>query len=168
MNAITKTLLAGAAFGALATAPALAGDVPPFHVMALHAGHVVGKTRIHHAGRTHVTSTLEVSTSIPASDLDKKIKLLALVSVDTNCSGQLNFKITKKATYGKVGFYSETFSGGCGNGGYTEYGNTYKLTNPEGEGKNDSFVSSLIDKVEYKGVKYKVTVNADFNVAIGD
>jgi hypothetical protein len=165
MNAINKTLLAGAAFGALATAPALAGDVPPFHVTMLHGGHVVGKTRVHHAGRTHVTSTISISSSIPASDLDKKVKLGVTYA---DCSTKLKPRITKKPTYGKAGFFSETTSGGCSNGGYTYYGNTYKLTNPNGEGKTDSFVSTLISKVEYNGVKYKVTTNLDFDIAIGE
>jgi hypothetical protein len=166
MNAIIQTLLAGAAFGALATAPALAGDVPPFHITALHAGHVVGKTGIHHAGRTHVTSTIEVSTSIPASDLDKKIKL----GVFVDCSGKYKFKITKKATYGKAGIYAMTQSEACvgSSGGDMGYGNTYKLTNPKGEGKTDSFVSSVFGKFEYKGVKYKFTENVEYDIAIGD
>ena len=166
MNAIIQTLLAGAAFSALATAPALAGDVPPFHVTMLHGGHVVGKTGFHHAGRKHVTSTIEFSTSIPASDLDKKIKL----GVFVDCSGKYKFKITKKATYGKAGIYAMTQSEACigSSGGDMGYGNTYKLTNPNGEGKTDSFVSTLISKVEYNGVKYKVTTNLDFDIAIGE
>ena len=167
MNAITQTLLAGAAFCALATAPALAGDVPPFHVTMLHGGHVVGKTGFHHAGRTHLTSTLSLSSSIPASDLDKKVKLATMYAY-LDCPTKLKTRITKKPTYGKAGFYSETTSGGCSNGGYTAYGNTYDLTNPDGEGKNDSFVSTVISKVEYNGVKYKATENVDYSVAIGE
>jgi hypothetical protein len=166
MNSITQTLLAGASFCALATAPALAGDIPPFHVTLLNAGHVVAKTGLHHAGRTHVTSTIEVSTAIPASDLDKKIKL----GVFVDCSGKFKFKITKKPTYGKAGIYSMTQSEACFNSsaGDMGYGNTYKLTNPNGEGKTDSFVSSVIGKVEYKGVKYKVTENVEYNFIIGE
>jgi hypothetical protein len=166
MNAITKTLLAGAAFGALATAPALAEDIPPFHFKVLHGGHVVGKTRFHHAGRTHVTSTIEISTAIPASDLDKTVKL----GVFVDCSGKFKFKITKKPTYGKAGIYAMTQSEACigSSGGDMGYGNTYKLTNPNGEGKNDSFVSSVIGKVEYNGVKYKVTENVEYIIAIGE
>jgi hypothetical protein len=167
MNAINKTLLAGAAFCALATAPALAGDVPPFHVTMLHGGHVVGKTGFHHAGRTHVTSTISLSSSIPASDLDKKVKLATMYTY-IDCSKPSKSKITKKPTYGKAGFYSETFSGGCSNGGSTYYGNTYELTNPNGEGKVDSFVSTLIGKVEYQGAKYKVTTNLDYDIEIGE
>ena len=74
MKSITKTLLGGAALCALATAPAMAGNVPHFNVTALHAGNVVNKTRIHSPGRQHVTYTFAVysSVSIPASDLDKR------------------------------------------------------------------------------------------------
>jgi hypothetical protein len=46
------------------------------------------------------------------------------------------------------------------------YGNTYKLTNPEGEGKTDTFVSTLIGKFENNGVKYKGKLNMDVSVTI--
>lgn len=45
MNAIIKMLLGGTALCALATASAVAGNVPAFHVTALHSGSVVNKTR---------------------------------------------------------------------------------------------------------------------------
>jgi hypothetical protein len=44
MNNLTKTRLGGVALCALATAPAMAEDVPDFHVTVLHAGNVVNKT----------------------------------------------------------------------------------------------------------------------------
>ena len=60
MNAITQALLAGAALGALATAQAIAGNVPYFGITALHAGNVVHKTRMAKPGcgagcTTHTT-----------------------------------------------------------------------------------------------------------------
>src|SRR5580658_1401030 len=81
MNKITQTLLGGAALYALATIPAAAGDVPNLHVYALHGGHVVNKTRMAKAGHREDCSRIctgsSISTSIPASDLHKVVKLAA-------------------------------------------------------------------------------------------
>jgi hypothetical protein len=168
MNSITKTLLVGAAFCALATVPAVAGDAPDMHVVALHPGHqTVLKTRMHKGGVTHTTSTISVSTSVPASDLHKKVELDATVFAFF-CGRSGKVKITKKATYGKAGIFTMTTGQTCDGVSQVFYGNTYKLTNPEGEGKTDSFVSSAISKFEYKGTKYKGTLNLDVNVAIGE
>jgi hypothetical protein len=174
MNAITQTLLAGAAFGALATVPAVAGDVPDIHFVALHPGHqTVLKTRMHKGGVTHITSTIGVSTFVPASDLDKKVKLVDTIYAfyDSgsfcNVSGK-RFKLQERKTqYAKLGYFTETFSGYCSTGPTVFHGNTYKLINPQGEGKTDSFVSSMTGNVEYNGVKYKLMLNMDVSVAIG-
>ena len=167
MNSITKTLLVGAAFCALATVPAVAGDVPDIHVVALYPGQqTVLKTRMHKGGVTHITSTISLSTSIPASDLHKKVELGTLFTFLCGRSGKV--KITKKATYGKAGIFTMTTGQTCDGVSQVFYGNTYKLTNPEGEGKTDSFVSSVTSKFEYKGVKYKGTTNLDVDVAIGE
>ena len=87
-----------------------------------------------------------------------------------DCSGKYKFKIAKKATYGKAGIYAMTQSEACigSSGGDMGYGNTYKLTNPDGEGKTDSFVSSVFAKVEYNGVKYKFTENVEYEFTIGE
>jgi hypothetical protein len=163
MNNLTKILLGGAAFGALATAPALAGDVPDFHVTLLHAGNVVNKTVFHDPGHQHLTYTAIASATIPA-ELDKKIKLGTLAS--WGCSSTQKAKIKQQATYGKVGIYTETYSASCSGAGEVFYGNTYKLTNSAGEGKIDTFVSTLIGKFEKNGVKYKGTLNIDGNVTL--
>ncbi|HEY3636513.1 MAG TPA: hypothetical protein VGK90_00080 [Rhizomicrobium sp.] len=177
MNSITKTLLLGAAFGALATAPAVAGDVPNIHVLALHPGHqTVHKTSMHKGGVTNITSTIGVSTFVPASDLDKKVKLADTFYLfyDSgsfcNSLGKQKFKLQERKTqYAKLGYATLTYSGYCSSTGPTVlHGNTYKLTNPQGEGKTDSFVSSMITRFVRNGVKYKWTVNLDVNVAIGE
>jgi hypothetical protein len=62
-----------------------------------------------------------------------------------------------------VGFFTETYSNGC-----VAYGDTYKLTDPAGEGKTDSFVSSLIFTFQSGGVKYKGKLNLDVSVEIGE
>jgi hypothetical protein len=72
-------------------------------------------------------------------------------------------RITKKPIYGKVGFFAEAYSNGC-----VAYGDTYKLTDPAGEGKTDSFVSSLIIKFQSGGVKYRGKLNVDVGVEIGN
>ncbi len=170
MNNLAKTLLAGSALCALTTAPAMAQNVPAFPVTALHAGHVVNKTKLQVPGRQHLTYTFGVSTYIPA-ELDKKVKLLDTLykwTSSLNCPLSEKPKIKKKPIYGKVGFFTETYSEGCSSGPTVYYGNTYKLTNPEGEGKTDSFVSALIGKFQNNGVKYRGKLNLDVSVEIGE
>lgn len=72
MNSITKTLLGGAALCALATAPATAEDTSAFPVTAVHAGHVVNKTRVHTPGRTHLTYTFGVYTYVLFAEAYRK------------------------------------------------------------------------------------------------
>jgi hypothetical protein len=164
MNNLTRTLLGSAALCALATAPAMAGDVPAFHITALHAGNVVDKTTIHNQSRTHLTYTFGVYTYISA-ELDKKVKL-AGTAYSFGCSALEKARITKQATYGKAGIDYETYSTGCGGAGEVGVVDTYKLTNPAGEGNTDHFTSSLIGKYENSGVKYKATLNLDVSVGI--
>jgi hypothetical protein len=80
-------------------------------------------------------------------------------------------KIPKKSTYAKLGHatetYTETYSEGCGSP-TVFYGDTYKLTNPAGEGQTDRFVSALIAKYENGGQEYKGTLYLDVSVAIGE
>jgi hypothetical protein len=163
MNNLTNALLGSVALCALATAPAMAQDVPDFHVTVLHAGNVVNKTVFHDPSRQHLTYTFAAYASIPA-ELDKTIKLGTLAS--WGCSSTAKARITRKANYGKAGIYTETYSANCSGAGEVFYGNTYKLTNPAGEGKTDTFVSTLIGKFEKSGVKYKGTLNMDVSVTI--
>jgi hypothetical protein len=175
VNSITTALLGGTALCALATAPAIAGNISALHVTALHGGHLVNKTRVHSPGRTHLTYTFgSVSTYIPASDLDKKVKL-----IDTyykwNSSNSLcttpkeKIKVVpKKTQYATIGTFTTTYSEGCASGPTVFYGDTYKLTNPEGEGHTDHFVSSLIGWFKNGGQKYKGTLNVDVTVNIGE
>ena len=148
MNAITQVLLAGAAFGALATAPALAAGAPHSNFTALHAGRVVNKTRIHNPARTHLTYTFSAYTTIPASDLYKTVHVgiaYKFNSYSTVCSNpRQKIKVfPKKTKYGRAGTYTETYSYGCASGPTVFYGPTYKLTDPAGEGRSDYFVPPL-------------------------
>ena len=172
MNDITKTLLAGTAFCALATAPAVAGDAPHFNITALHAGNLVNKTRLYDPGRQHLTYTFAVSTYIPASDLHKTVRLPGGYKWNSNstvCSSPREKPkvVPKKTEYGKTGIYTETYSLGCASGPTVFYGATYELTNPDGEGKTDYFVSRLIGTFKNSHGKYKGTMNIDVTVNIG-
>jgi hypothetical protein len=171
MNNLTKTLLGGAAFYALATAPAVAGDVATFPVTALQGGNLVNKTAIHDPSRTHLTYTYADYTYVPASDLNVNVQLLStyikFTSSGNICSNpKTKIKITKKSKYGKTtkGTITET-SGTCV---AVYHGANYELTNPAGEGRTDSFVSSVSGKFENSGVKYKGTVNLDVSINIGE
>jgi hypothetical protein len=168
MNNIIQTLLGGTALCALATAPAMAGDIPDFHVFELHPGHakLVSKTGMHTGAREHISSTISISTSIPA-ELGKTEKLPFTLA--TYCGSKLGkFKVTKKATYGHVGVFTSTVSTGCIGGQEVYFGNTYKLTKPDGEGKTDTFSDSLTDKFTYNGVKYNALINLNVQLSIGE
>lgn len=167
MNAITQFLLAGAALGALATAPAMAGDAPDLHLTALHGGNAVGKTRVRNPARQNLTYTFSIYTSISSSeDYRKKIKFP--VNYKWNGATKSKFKVApKKTECAKIGKYSETYSTANG-GSYVVYGATYKLTNPHCVGETDHFVSTLIGWFQNNGVKYKGTLNMDYAVAIGE
>ena len=165
MTNLTQTLLGGAALCALATAPAMAGDVADLHITALHAGNVVNKTVFHDPSRTHLTYTYADYTYIPASDLGVKIKGTAW---SFNCSAaSTKARITKKAKFGRASIYTETVSTACDGAGEVYTGTEYEFTKPAGNGKPDSFSSRLIGKFETSGVKYKATLNVDSNVTIG-
>jgi hypothetical protein len=166
MNNLTKILLGGTALGALTTAPAMAGDVAGFHITALHAGNVVNKTVFHDPSRTHLTYTYADYSYIPASDLDVKVKGVAWSFGCSETSSKA--KITKKAKYGKVSIYTQTFSTACDGAGQVYQGVAYELTNPAGEGRTDSFSSKIIGKYETSGVKYKATLNIGSSVTIGE
>ena len=176
MNKITQTLLGGAAFCALATAPAMAGGAPSIHVAALHPGHqTVLKTSMHKGGIAHITSTIAVSTSVTASDLKHAVKLAATYytfydsgSFCNSSEKQKQVLQSKKTKYAKLGTSTETYSGYCSTAPTVFYGDTYDLTKKSGEGKSDSFVSTLTGKkIHYNGALYDIDVNLDVSVAIG-
>jgi hypothetical protein len=175
MNAVTQTLLAGVALGALATAPALAVDAPHFHVVALHAGRIVDKTKVREPGRQHLTYTGAVTTSVSAAALHKKVILhdtFTKFSSNTASSWECGnpptkINISKKATYGRAGTTTVVRNLHCTEGPSIFYGDTYKLKDPNGDGQTDRFVSTLIGKFARSGQKYNATLNLDVNVPIG-
>jgi hypothetical protein len=179
MNNITRTLLSGAALCALATAPAMAGGAPNLHVFALHGGHVIHKTRLTKTGHgedcSRVCTGISISTSIPASDLHKVVKLAATYysyydsGSFCNSSEKQKVKLAKNKTqYAKLGTSTETYSGYCSTAPTVFYGDTYELTKKSGEGKIDKFVSTLIGKnIHYNGGLYDIKTIFDVNVSIG-
>lgn len=173
MNKLTRTLLGGAALAALAVAPGVAKNAHAFHFTALHGGRVVYKSKFHNPHRCDDSScTAYVYTSVPASDLRKTVRLIdtfyKLNSNSTICNNPTqHLKAPRKGQYGKVGAATETYSIGCPSGPTTFYGNTYKLTDKAGEGKNDVFVSKLRGEFTTSHGTYKGTLYIEANVAIG-
>jgi hypothetical protein len=176
MNNLTKTLLGGVTLSALMAAPAMAGKAPAFHVTALYAGgKVVNKTVSHNPSQSHMTFTFGVTTHVPASDLKVKTRLSdtfykwsSQTASSSKCGNpETKISVPKKSAYGKPGTATKTINWHCDTGPSVYYGDTYKLTDPAGEGKTDSFVSILIGKWQWGKVKYKGTLNLDVSVAIG-
>ena len=176
MNAITQALLAGAALGALMTAPAMARPAgPAMPVTALYMGHAVNKTRFHNPGRQHLTYTFEFYTTLKA-ELDKKVPIRGVfykwnstVSGNYTLCSNPRQKIKfdpKKTRYGKLSVTTETYSYGCPSGPTTFYGADYKLTNADGFGQTDYFVISDIGWFKARGNKYKGTLNMDITANI--
>jgi hypothetical protein len=174
MNKLTQTLLTGAALCALGAAPAIARPThPAMHVTALHAGHVVNKTKLHVPGAQHVTYTYGVYSSASASSVDQDLwgtyyKWIITVSgYMTLCSNpKQKVKTPKKTVYGSTKADTETYSFGCPSGPTVLYGDSW--TNKTGvHGNVDKFRSSLIGHWKgADGAKYKGTLNLDVQVSI--
>jgi len=176
MNKITQTLLGGAAFCALATAPAMAAGAPSIHAAALHPGHqTVLKTSMQKGPIGHINSTIAVSTAVTASDLKQAVKLAATYYTyydsGSFCNSSEKQKVklqSKKTMYAKLGTSTETYSGYCSTAPTVFYGDTYELKKKSGEGKTDTFVSTLVGKrIHYNGGLYDIDLNLDVSVAIG-
>ncbi|HEX3945584.1 MAG TPA: hypothetical protein VHW69_16015, partial [Rhizomicrobium sp.] len=154
MNKLTQTLLTGSALCGLVTAPAVAQPThPAMHVMALHAGHAVNKTKFHIPGRQHVTYTFGVYTEKTANA--RKTDLLGTFyrwndttggHYTTVCSRpKQHLKVPKNSIYARVDPGTETYSFGCPSGPTVFYGDVW--TNKTGvPGDVDTFRSSLLGR----------------------
>lgn len=176
MNSTTNVLLGGVALCALATVPAVARNVPGFHITALYGDYLVNKTKLRNPNRQHLTVTDSVSSYVPASDLNTKVHLhdtftkwSSMTASSWECGNpKQKIKVDpKKTQYAKIGTATETYSLGCTDGASVFYGDTYKLTNSAGEGQTDHFVSTLYGWFQRSGVKYKGTLYLDVSVHIG-
>jgi hypothetical protein len=122
-----------------------------------------------------MTFTFGVTTHVPASHLKVKTKLSdtflkwsSQTASSSKCGNpETKISVPKRSIYGKLGTETETRDWGCTEGPSVYYGDTYKLTDPAGEGKTDSFVSILIGKWQWGKVKYRGTLNLDVSVVIG-
>lgn len=174
MKNLTKALLSSAALCALAPLPAVAGQHPGLALSAVHAGHVVNKTKFHNPQRQHVTYTFSAYSTIPMK-LNEKVLLGTFYRWNSTVSGTYTIcsnpkqKVvfpSKKTAYGKLNAATQTYSSGCPSGPTTYYGAAYKLTDSNGFGNVDHFRSSLIGKFNGPGGKYKGSMNIDHNLTI--
>jgi hypothetical protein len=169
---IKGILLAGVAVATLATVPAFAKQAPKFHVLALHAGHAVNKTALHHTPGNTLTYTFGVSSYVPSADLGTGVNLIytyykwnSSYSICTTPKEKMSGQ--KKSTYGKIKHNTETYSLGCSSGPTKFYGDNYTLTKTSGFGQVDTFSSLLTGKFKSGGKKYTGKLTLDVSVDIG-
>ena len=164
MNNITKTLLGGVAFAALAAAPAVAAPKhPAFHVTAAHVGgKVVNKSKVNNHGAQHIVYTFGVYTYQSASNhspVNLAYTFYKWNSYSSFCTTpKMKMKVTKKTTYGKAKAGTETYSEGCPSGPTVFHGVVY--TNVSGtSGQTDTALSDLKGKFKNSRGKYKGDLN---------
>jgi hypothetical protein len=172
MNKLTQTLLTGSALCALMAAPAMAQPThPAMHVMALHAGHVVNKTKLPRpwdCGRHTCYYSYGIYTSQPAdahkADLDRTY--YKWTTYDTFCSNpKQKVKVAKKSIYARIDAGTKTYSFGCPSP-LVFYGDRW--TNKTGlPGNVDTFRSTLIGHWKLpNGVKQRGEIRLEVNVTI--
>lgn len=169
MNFLTKTLLAGAAIGALGTAPALA--VPNIHLIGKAVGVQLSATGLAHQKtnvrgiRTpNITTTISISGTFTSAAFYKTPTLLYAYDwtagcVDTGTSESFKSKPKKTAVHKiKQGTTTGTRSG-CGTTIFTYYGPKYdrKVKGTS----TDHFVGKLVAKGTASG-----TLTAKFNTTL--
>jgi hypothetical protein len=174
MNKLTQTLLTGSALCALMAAPAMAEPKhPAMHVMALHAGHAVNKTKFHIPAKQHLTYTYGVYSSASASSVDQDL-YGTYYRWQNFPNGYLTFtctppkqrlKVPKKSIYATIAADTKTYSFGCPSP-TVFYGDAW--TNKTGvPGDVDTFRSTLIGKaLQGPQYRYKGTLNLDVQVSI--
>ncbi|HEX3945581.1 MAG TPA: hypothetical protein VHW69_16000 [Rhizomicrobium sp.] len=171
MNKLTQTLLTGSALGALMAAPVMAQPAhPAMHVMALHAGHAVNKTKFHIPSKQYLTYTYAVYSSASASSVDQDIYYTywRWNSITTGCPTfglpKQKVKTPKRTIYGSTKADTETYSFGCPTP-LDFHGDAW--TNKTGvPGDVDKFQSSLISHFKFQGQKYKGTLYFDVSLTI--
>jgi hypothetical protein len=169
-----KTLLAGAALCALATAPALA-SAPSFHLagmtarsITMHNGSIHSKTSIRDPGYTNFTETVTFAGTISETGFYKNPVLLwAEVWLYSSCGTAIpneKGKVAKKPKFGKAAAGSLTgpASGCATNVDYTFIGPVYTLKSTTAT--SDSLTFDLDAKAP--GIKYKLKLvgNTDLKI----
>jgi len=168
MNNLTKTLLGSAALIALTAVPALAENFRVPHLIALHAGKRINKTKLPNNRGAHIYSTFSVFTYQPANAPRKTHLSQTFYDwiYDDFCDvKEQRIKAPKRSIYAKIGTAIETYSVGCLSGPGTFYGDTW--TNKTGQSRDvDTFVSSVFTKFTGGGTHYRGTVTLDVNVIV--
>jgi hypothetical protein len=170
-----KTLLAGAALCALATAPALA-SAPNFHLagmtarsITMHNGSMHSKSAIRDPGYTNFTETVTFAGTISETGFYKNPVLAwAEIWLYSSCGAAVpneKGKAVVKPKNGKVSAGSLTgTASGCTNGTvYTFIGPVYELKSKTAT--SDSFTFDLDAKAP--GIKYKLYLvgNTDLKIS---
>ena len=169
-----KTLLAGVALCALATAPALA-QAPNIHLagmtarnIAMHSGVMHSKTAIHDPAYTNFTSTMTFTGKIAESAFYKVPTLLwAQAWLYGSCGSEVPNQKGKKissTSVGKVAVGTTTgTASGCTNGTiYTFYGPLYTLKSTTAT--SDSFTFDVDAKATGLGYKLFLVGNTHLTI----
>lgn len=165
---LAKTLLAGAAFCALCTAPALTLAAPQLHLVGsdnllkVKPGSIHMKSSHAKPGISDITYTLTLSGSLPP--LKTKTLLWGYTWQDTNtCIPPKNESLTvpKKTKVAKISVGTSTgATSACPSSTFTFYGPVYDLKKTAKKG--DSFQSVLAAK-KYSGYNYTAYVNTNLH-----
>lgn len=183
MDNLTKTLLAGAAMGALATAPALAA--PNAHIAGVNNAALAVKnlgthikTPIHDPHVNHVTQTVSFAGTISEAGFINKPTILwgeawfsrTGTTSSSKCTDAPNqsAKFQKTTAAAVIKHATETGSasipGFCAlNTGMTFYGPKYKLTSTTAT--HDSFTGKIIANEKLvSGYIYTLKANTSLNI----
>ena len=173
MNMFNKTLLAGAAICALASAPALASHAPNIHLAGVKTAVKMTVTGISHnktnivdkKSYTNYTTTISLAGSLTESVYYKNPVLLYAYDWIEDCTQPANqkFKITTKPTAGKAKAGSSTGTrSSCGSTVFTYLGPVYELKSKTAT--SDSLVGQLAAKHTSSG--YNLTANFPTSLTI--
>jgi hypothetical protein len=171
---IKKILLAGVALCSLSVAPAVANSAAPHvHLTALHPGAVV-KSTMHSQKVAGLTYTFLVYSSVTNADYMQKTNLAATFykwndsyNICTTPKETITLSTTK-TVYAALSTATETVPGseeGCKKT-VTFYGDVYELTTKKGNGKTDTFTSTLSAKIKDPQGKFNANLILDVDVAI--
>jgi hypothetical protein len=161
---LAKTLLAGAAFCALCTAPAVVLAAPHLHLAAaedniskVKPGSIHTKTNRAQPGITDVTYTLSLSSSLPPVKTPTLLWAYTWQDVNTCIPPKKeSLKVPKKTKVAKISVGTSTGpTSACPSTTFTFYGPMYDLKK---KAKGDSFSATLAAK-KYSGYNYTAFVN---------
>ena len=165
---LAKTLLAGAAFCALCTAPALALAAPHLHLAAaedniakVKPGSIHQKTSRAHPDITDVTYTLTLTGSFPPVKTPTLLWAYTWQDINTCIPPKKeSLMLPKKDKVAKISVGTTTGpTSACPSSTFTFYGPMYDLKK---SAKKDDFQTQLIAK-KYSGYNYLAYVNTELH-----